>query len=128
MRVILDTCSLIWLCMEPDRLSEHAGQIIDADATQCLISHVSVWEIALKIKSGKMVFPKPLRRWIFEQKEEWELEWIPISLNHLLRTTEMEGYHDDPFDRLLVAQALEENIPIITPDKYITRYPVEVIW
>jgi len=128
LEAILDTCTLIWLCCEPKNLSLKATETIDSVENSLSVSHVSIWEMALKQRSGKMVFPKPLRRWIFEQRAIWRFEWIPISLDHILRTTELPDHHNDPFDRLLIAQALKENIPIITPDVYIKQYPVETIW
>ena len=128
MRSILDTCTLIWLSTDPKKLSRKAVEIIDSDDVELLISHVSVWEMSLKIRSGKMTFPKPLRRWLHEQKNIWRFDWIPINLNHILFCLELQNHHNDPFDRMLIAQAIEENIPVLTPDSHIKQYPVEVIW
>jgi PIN domain nuclease of toxin-antitoxin system len=75
-----------------------------------------------------MKFPKPLRRWISEQKDIWEFDWFPINLDHIFRTNELPDYHNDPFDRLIVSQCLHANIPVVTPDSYLTQYPIEVIW
>jgi PIN domain nuclease of toxin-antitoxin system len=125
---MLDTCTLIWLSSKPENISENAAKIIDEKSTTCVVSHVSVWEMALKIRAGKMVFPKPLRRWITEQKDIWKFEWLTVSLDHILKTTELQDHHRDPFDRLLISQAQTANLPIITPDEFIRKYPVEVIW
>lgn len=128
MIVLLDTCTLIWLCSEPDKLSVKAIKIIDNPDTALLVSHVSAWEMSLKSKTGKMIFPKPLRRWLAEQKDVWHFEWLPISLEHILSTNELPDHHKDPFDRLIVSQAMKKNIPVVTPDDFIKKYAVEIIW
>lgn len=128
MRVLLDTCTLLWLCSKPKELSNNVKKCIDSADSSLMVSLVSLWEMNLKIQSGKMKFPKPLRRWIHEQKEIWKFDFLPISLEHILTTNELPEYHKDPFDRLLVAQALRNNIPLLTPDEFIVKYPVEVIW
>ncbi len=75
-----------------------------------------------------MEFPKPLRRWVTEQYVIWEWEWLSISLDHIIRILELPNHHKCPFDRLIVAQAIVENIPIVTPDKYSACYDVETLW
>ena len=70
----------------------------------------------------------PLRKWIDVQKSVWTFEYLPINLEHLLRTGEIEKHHEDQFDRLLVVQAMTENIGILTPDEFIAKYPVHSIW
>ncbi len=75
-----------------------------------------------------MTFPKPLRRWIEEQEQIWRFTWLGISKEHILTTEELPRHHKDPFDRLIVAQGLRENMPILTSDKYIQAYPVECVW
>ncbi len=128
MHLLLDTCTLIWLCTEPNQLSKRAGETIDRYDASLFVSHVSALEMSLKIKSGKMVFPKPLRRWLAEQQNLWKFEWLSIVLDHILNLNELPDIHKDPFDRLLVSQALNKNIPILTPDTFIKQYPVETVW
>ena len=127
-RVLLDTCSLIWLTQEPAKLSDTCKAEIDNPENSLVVSHASVWEILLKNRAGKFTFPLPIRRWLEKQKLIWDFEYLAISLEHLLRTGEIEGHHNDPFDRLLVAQSIIENISILTPDSAIAKYPVHVIW
>jgi len=95
---------------------------------ELVVSHVSVWEILLKVQAGKFTFPIPLRKWLSDQKSVWGFLYLDIELEHLLRLEEIERHHSDPFDRLLVTQAIVENIGIITPDSWIAKYPVQVIW
>ena len=127
-KVLLDTCTLLWLTQEPEKLSNTCMGVINEPSTILLLSHASVWEIVLKIQSGKFNFPMPLRKWLDEQKSVWAFEYLPINLEHLLRTGEIEKHHLDPFDRLLVVQAMTENIGILTPDEFIAKYPVHSIW
>lgn len=128
MNILLDTCTLIWLTQEPERLSEKSRTIIENPDNELLVSHVSVWEMLLKTQAGKLSFPVPLRKWLSDQQNTWDFRYLNISLEHLLRVEEIERHHSDPFDRLLVTQAIVENIGIVTPDPWIAKYPVQVLW
>jgi len=126
--ILLDTCTLIWLTQESERLSEKSRTIIENPDNELLVSHVSVWEMLLKTQAGKLSFPVPLRKWLSDQQNTWDFRYLNISLEHLLRVEEIERHHSDPFDRLLVTQAIVENIGIVTPDPWIAKYPVQVLW
>lgn len=128
MNILLDTCTLIWLTQEPERLSEKSKTIIENPDNELLVSHVSVWEMLLKTQAGKLSFPVPLRKWLSDQQNTWDFRYLNITLEHLLRVEEIERHHSDPFDRLLVTQAIVENIGIVTPDPWIAKYPVQVLW
>ena len=128
MNVLLDTCTLIWLTQEPERLSEKSRTVIENSDNELLVSHVSVWEMILKIQTGKLSFPVPLRKWLSDQHSVWEFHYLSIGLEHLLRVEEIERHHSDPFDHLLVTQAIVENIGIVTPESWIAKYPVQVLW
>lgn len=105
-----------------------AKKIINGPQAELVFSHASLWEMTLKSTANKMTFPKPLRRWIEEQEQIWRFTWLGISKEHILTTEELPRHHKDPFDRLIVAQGLRENMPILTSDKYIQAYPVECVW
>jgi len=126
--VLLDTCTLIWLTQEAERLSQRARTVIEDPSSELLASHVSVLEMVLKVQAGKLAFPAPLRRWLADQRSAWGFDYLRLDLEHLLRVEEIERIHSDPFDRLLVSQAIVENVGILTPDPWIARYPVQVIW
>lgn len=128
MNILLDTCTLIWLTQEPERLSDKSKSLIENPDNELLVSHVSVWEMLLKMQAGKFTFPVPLRKWLSDQQNTWHFRYLNISLEHLLRVEEIERHHGDPFDRLLVTQAIVENIGIVTPDPWIAKYPVQVLW
>jgi PIN domain nuclease of toxin-antitoxin system len=126
--LLLDTCTLLWLAGEPDQLSEPAREALDDDERQITLSEASVWEICLKWESEKLTLPAPPRVWIEAQVQAWALDTLPVSRSQMFRSTELPRLHRDPFDRLLVAQALDLGLTLVTPDRHIARYPVAVIW
>jgi len=126
--ILLDTCTLIWLTQEPERLSGKSKTLIESPENELIVSHASVWEMLLKSHAGKLSFPVPLRKWLRDQQSIWGFRYLNIALEHLLRTEEIERHHGDPFDRLLITQAIVENLGILTPDPWIARYPLQVLW
>lgn len=127
MSILLDTCSFLWLAADPARLSEVARAELQRTADIAL-SHVSVLEICLKWSAGKLTLPAPPRVWVEEQAASWSLTRLPLTPGHCYRASELARLHADPFDRLLVAQALDTGRALVTPDAWIQRYPVGVIW
>jgi PIN domain nuclease of toxin-antitoxin system len=125
--LLLDTCTFIWLASEPGRLSEAARAALDAEP-RLTLSDVSTWEICLKWQAKKIVLPSPPRTWVADQVRIWQLQRAAIEPEQLFRAVELPEHHRDPFDRLLVAQALTLNTRIVTPDPAIHRYPVAVVW
>ncbi|MCC6809478.1 MAG: type II toxin-antitoxin system VapC family toxin [Deltaproteobacteria bacterium] len=126
-RLLLDTCTFVWLVAEPRKLGRAAKKAIDAAET-LVLSDVTALEVCLKWRAGKLRLPEPPRRWITEQAEAWHVEWLSLRQEHMFRASELEPIHADPYDRLLVAQALSENLRIVTPDEGIARYPVSTLW
>jgi PIN domain nuclease of toxin-antitoxin system len=125
---ILDTCTFIWLCAEPARLSQKVRREIDDPATDLVLSDVSVFEIVLRWQSGKIALPEPPRVWVERQTGIWSIRSLPILREHMYRIGELPEHHRDPFDRLLVAATLTEGATILTPDPAIHRYPVSWHW
>ena len=128
LKYLIDTCTFIWLCAEPERLSADAVLAMEKDPIDLFLSDVSVMEICLKWKTGKLVLPSPPRSWVEAQLSVWSITSSPLDKQDLYRVTELLDTHKDPFDRLLVASALRLSAAIITPDKHIHAYPVECIW
>jgi PIN domain nuclease of toxin-antitoxin system len=128
LKLLLDTCTLIWLAADPTKLSDPVAALIDAPSTQLILSDCSVWELCLKWEAGKIRLPQPPRTWIADQQRDWHLEPLPMERTHLFRVSELPGHHRDPFDRLLVAQAIEAGLTIATPDPNIRQYPVATVW
>lgn len=125
---LLDTCTLIWLSAEPQRLSKKASRHIDNPQTELWLSDASVWELSLKWQAGKLRLPQPPRLWVEEQSRLWHLRPLPIERHDLYRVSELPAHHNDPFDRLLIAQAIEQGLTILTPEPTMHRYPVATLW
>jgi PIN domain nuclease of toxin-antitoxin system len=125
---LLDTCTFVWLCAQPERLSEAAGKAIGAPDSTLLLSDVSALEITLKWSAGKIGLPDPPRHWIEEQAAVWALESVALSREDVYRASELPEHHRDPFDRLLVATALNQGATILTPDPAIRQYPASCRW
>lgn len=128
MRYLLDTCAFIWLCSEPAGLSKEAASRLDASDATVVFSDVTALEIVLKWTAGKIQLPEPPRRWIEHQLQVWKLEQLPLSRHDVYRASELPNHHSDPFDRLLVASALNHDACIVTPDGLIHKYPVAWCW
>lgn len=128
MKLLLDTCALLWLAAEPKKLSKAAKRVIDDDGNDLFVSEASVWELALMHQAGKLSLPAPLRTWLAEQRRAWRFDYAPIALEHLLRTEEIERHHADPFDRLIICQAIVDDLAIVTADAKFKEYPVRVLW
>lgn len=125
--LLLDTCTLIWLAREPGKLSAAAGSALGG-AVDIALSDVSIWEICLKWQVRKIGLPSPPRTWVAEQVRTWSLERLAIEPEHMYRAVELPELHRDPFDRLLIAQALANSATLVTPDPAIAQYPVAVVW
>ncbi len=129
MRVLLDTCAFLWLITEnTDQLSLIASDTFLHKYNQIYFSLVSAWEISIKKSTGKLVLSDPVYEFISEQIESNQLIVLPIELDHIAKVSELPFYHKDPFDRLIIAQALTEDIAIMTSDSLFKSYGVRTIW
>jgi PIN domain nuclease of toxin-antitoxin system len=124
MRVLLDTHALLWALSDDERLSTSARDIIVDEANDILVSVVSGWEIALQRSIGKLQAPSDLESVIAQAGFIQRL----VGFSDCERLSTLPAIHRDPFDRILVCQALEDGIPVITKDEMIARYPVSTIW
>lgn len=129
MRVLLDTHALLWWASSGgSRLSAAArGQIEDA-STVVLVSAVSAYEIAVKAALGRLEIPDAPERYLPALLERHRFLPLGVDVSHALRAGSLPSLHRDPWDRLLVAQAQLEGLPIVTADPEIGRYEVDVIW
>lgn len=128
MDLLLDTCTLLWLAADPARLSAPARDALDDEANLLWLSDVSALEMAMKWSAGKLTLPTTPRAWVESQISVWGLSTLSLRREHVYRASELPNLHKDPFDRLLVAQALTEGAQIVTPDAAIARYPVARLW
>lgn len=119
---LLDTHVLLWWFDEPVRLSGKARGVIEDGANTVFVSSASAWEVIIKRSLGKLVAPDRM----FDLVETYFTE-LPITIAHTRTLAELERLHDDPFDRILIAQALTDNLTLITHDKRIRQYDVRTL-
>lgn len=122
--LLLDTHVVLWWLDDDRRLPATAAALIADPTTTILVSAASVWEIAIKRALGKLQAPDALPESIAEQG----FEWLPIGPSHAWAVRELPRHHGDPFDRLLIAQASVEQLPIVTADRRFGDYGVDVRW
>ena len=127
MKALLDTHAFLWAIAEEGKLSRRAQQIFTGP-NHLWLSVASLWEILIKVKAGKLPLPEPSGPYVVRKLAENRIEVMPIKLDHVLRIESLAVHHRDPFDRILIAQSLEEDLPIITADPVFERYPVQLIW
>mgnify|MGYP002525526543 CR=1 FL=1 len=128
MRALLDTHAFLWWVTDDARLSDRAREVIADGANEIHFSAASGWEIAIKARLGRLVAPDDLARFMTDQVEQNGFRTLAVALGHALRVHSLEDHHRDPFDRMLVAQSMVENLPIIGRDAQIKAYCVELIW
>jgi PIN domain nuclease of toxin-antitoxin system len=127
MRLLLDTHTFLWFIGNDPRLSPRAKALLESDA-DLLLSVDSLWEIAIKLSIGKFRLAQPFDIFVAQQLADNEIELLPISLAHLGVVSAPPLHHRDPFDRLLIAQAMIEQTPIVSADAAFDAYSVTRLW
>ncbi len=130
MRYLLDSQSALWSSSTPELLSPRALEVLRDRSNQGFLSVVTPWELGIKIASGKLRLDSGLEAYLDRVIRNLGLDVLPVTLPHARRIEHLPVFtdHKDPFDRMLVAQALVEGLPIVSSDKKLGRYGVEVIW
>jgi len=126
MKVLLDTHAFLWAVADEKKLSPRVRRLMAS--SELWWSVVSLWEAIQKAQIGKLSLPLPAGPFLTGELSSNHVRLLPVSLGHVLRVEELPLYHRDPFDRLLIAQSIEEGLPIVTADPSFARYPVDVIW
>jgi len=126
MRLLLDTHIFLWFITGDERLSPHFRKSIE-DADAAYLSVVSVWEVAIKYQLGKLPLPAPPNPWLLEQREHHGIESLSLSERAVSRLSELPEHHKDPFDRMLVCQAIEEQLMLVTVDPTVEKYPTRLL-
>ena len=127
MKALLDTHTFLWAISGDQRLSQRAERLF-IGPSDLWLSVASIWEILIKAQVGKMPLPIPVGPYLVKKLAENRVGILPVDLNHVLKVEALPMHHNDPFDRILIAQSIEEGWPIITADSVFERYPVRVIW
>ncbi len=128
MAYLLDTHVLLWFSSGDRLLSEKAKSIIENGENEIYLSSISVWELSIKARLGKLRLKKDLKQFITENIVEYSIIQLPVNIAHALEISKLPDIHKDPFDRMLIAQSLVEDLTIITSDEFISRYDVNTIW
>ena len=128
MRLLLATCSFLWLAGQPTRLSSVATTALNDETNQLLLSDISVWEIVLKQQAGKLPLPEPPRVWIPKHVEFFQLDPLPVATDAIYKSGELPDVHRDPFDRLLAAQAIVDSLKLVTPDRPLRDLGADCLW
>jgi PIN domain nuclease of toxin-antitoxin system len=126
-RVLVDTHAFIWWDSVPEELPDRVLSLMKDPLTELLVSCVSIWEMQIKQMLGKLNMEMPISE-LIETQQQNGIHILDINLQHIFSLEDVPHIHKDPFDRMLVSQALYEKIPIITNDIEIKKYHVTVIW
>jgi PIN domain nuclease of toxin-antitoxin system len=128
MRILLDTHSFLWFVAGDARIGSTARSLIADLNNTALLSIASLWEIAIKVSLGKLTLTEPFETLIAEQLALNAINVLPIEFDDLIEVTRLPFHHRDPFDRLLVAQAIARGLPIVSRDPVLDDYPIERLW
>jgi PIN domain nuclease of toxin-antitoxin system len=127
-RLLLDTCTFLWLLLDAPRLSGVAKQAFADPGSRVFLSVVSAWEIAVKHAAGRLALPRAPAEFIAERRRVYRIESLPLDEASALHAAGLPRLHADPFDRLLVGQAFVHGLAVLTPDESIAQYQVRVVW
>jgi PIN domain nuclease of toxin-antitoxin system len=127
LRILLDTHVWLWLQVTPERLSDESLALLADPANELFLSAASAWEIAVKVGVGKLTLPAPPDEYVPSRLTSSGTSPLPVELRHALHVANLPAHHRDPFDRLLVAQAQLERMPLLSADRQLAAYEVEIL-
>jgi PIN domain nuclease of toxin-antitoxin system len=128
MKLLLDTQVWLWLQTNPDRVTPTVREMLTDPRHQLLLSAASAWEIAIKFGLGKLPLPMPPEQYVPSRMDASDTIALPVSTAHALRVASLPPHHRDPFDRVLVAQAQLERLTLVSADRQLAPYDIEVVW
>jgi PIN domain nuclease of toxin-antitoxin system len=128
MKLLLDTCAFLWLITDAKELSRDARELFREPANEVYLSSVAAWEIAVKYALGRLPLPAPPERVIPVQRQQHGITGLPLDEESVLQAHRLPPLHRDPFDRMLICQAIVHGMAILTPDPLIAQYAVRVVW
>lgn len=127
MKILIDTHAFLWFINDHPNLSNNAAELLESDI-DILLSIASLWEIAIKVNLKKLTLPDAYETFIPKQLTLNSIEVLPVTIEHLTVVAKLPLHHRDPFDRLLIAQAIAENIEIISADRKFDSYGINRRW
>lgn len=126
--MLLDTHTLLWLVEADSQVSTRAQDLIEESAIDVYLKIASAWEMAIKMSVGKFALRSPIEEVIAQQQRDNDITRLAVTIPHIARLTTLPFHHRDPFDRLLIVQAMAENLPILSADSIFDAYGVTRIW
>jgi len=128
MSFLLDTCSFLWVTLKPEKLSEAFLECFKNPDNTIFLSSVTAWEIGIKYSIGKLTLPAPPSRFIPDERKSHHIMQLELTEADTFCIENLPLNHKDPFDRMLIAQAIERSLTILTPDPLIRQYPIRTLW
>ncbi|MCQ8104325.1 type II toxin-antitoxin system VapC family toxin [Methylomonas sp. SURF-2] len=128
MKILLDTCAFLWLTTDAPELSEKARILFQNTDNAVYLSSVSVWEIIVKHQLGKLPLPSTANEFIKQECEKHFIEYFSLDEKAVFHLSQLPNHHRDPFDRMLVCQAIAHDLTVLTSDELIMQYPVATAW
>ncbi|HBH27524.1 MAG: type II toxin-antitoxin system VapC family toxin [Desulfofustis sp. PB-SRB1] len=128
MDVLLDTCTFLWVIFDAPELSDTARRLFQKPENKVFLSAASSWELTIKQSLGRLSLPESAGAFVTSQREKHNIETLAITEAATFHLATLPLYHKDPFDRIIVCQAIEHSLVILTPDHLISHYPVRVLW
>jgi PIN domain nuclease of toxin-antitoxin system len=128
MNLLLDTCTFLWITLDPSQLSPPALQLFQDPANQVFLSAVSAWEIAVKYGLGRLSLQQSPELFVPQQRAAHRIAELVVREDEALRVARLPALHKDPFDRMLICQALANGLTIVTPDPLIRQYSIATAW
>ena len=128
MKLLLDTCTFLWIALQSPRLSATALRLFRDPNTKVYLSAASSLEIAIKSSQGRLSLPEPAHSYVPSRRAVYKIESLPVDEESALHIAKLPHIHGDPFDRILVCQSIVHGMTILTPDEAISQYAVRVVW
>ncbi|HLM00491.1 MAG TPA: type II toxin-antitoxin system VapC family toxin [Pyrinomonadaceae bacterium] len=128
MKLLLDTHAFVWIHEAPSKISPIALASLSNPSNQLSLSIVSIWELQIKIQAGKFRFKETLEEVIEIEQTTNGLQILPVTLAHVLKLENLPLHHKDPFDRLLISQAIVEDMTLVSADANFANYQVNLLW
>lgn len=128
MKILLDTHAFLWFVMDSSKISKRATSLIESTENEVYLSVASIWEMAIKVSIGKLRIDESFEDFIMPELESNQFSLLNIEVRHLGKVVNLPFHHRDPFDRLLAAQSLTMNMPILSRDTAFDLYDVERLW
>lgn len=128
MKILLDTCAFLWLTTDAPELSDKAKILFQNTNNAVYLSSASIWEIIVKHQLGKLPLPSAADDFIKQQCEKHFIEYLALDEKAVFHLSRLPNHHRDPFDKMLICQAIAHDLTILTPDKMIIQYPVSTVW